>query len=136
MMLTKSHALYAAPNVSGSLKYSDIGEALLKKCSSCGQASQASSNHHHTRLSPSPQAATERVICAVATGFTTLHTVRAHLLGACDDRERVEVSLPDPRNSHSTAAPQDLIKKRHLPKMQKGRQEGEKREESHQGGMG
>lgn len=138
MMLTKSHALYAAPNVSGSLEHSDIGEALLEKCSSCGQASQASSDHHHTRLSPSPQAATERVIRAVATGFTTLHTVRAHLLGACDDRERVEVSLPDPRNSHSTAATprQDLIRKRHLPKMQKGRQEGAKREDSQAGRHG
>lgn len=125
MMLTKSHALYTAPDVSGSLKHSDIGEALLEKCSSCSQASQACTDHHHTRLSPSPKTTTERVIRTVATGFTTLHTVRTHLLGACDKREREEgVSPPDPRDSHScTPSPKNLIEKRHLPKTQKGRQE-------------
>lgn len=82
-MLTKFHALYTASDAAGSLKHSDIRKALLQKCFGRSQASQAGTNHHHTRLSPSPQATTERVIRAVATGFTTLHTVRAHLLGTC-----------------------------------------------------
>lgn len=86
MTLTKSHALHAAPDLAGSLKHSDIREALLQKRSSCSQAGQASADHHHTRLSPSPKATTERVIRTVATGFTTLHTVRTDLLGACDKR--------------------------------------------------
>ena len=79
--LTKFHTLYAAPDAAGRLKHSDICKALLQKCFGRSQASQASTDHHHTRLSPSPQATTERVIRTVATGFTTLHTVHARLLG-------------------------------------------------------
>lgn len=81
--LTEFHTLHAASDAAGSLKHSDICEALLQKRFGSSQASQASTNHHHTRLSPSPQATTERVIRTFATGFTTLHTVRTHLLGTC-----------------------------------------------------
>ena len=78
--LTEFHALHTASDAARSLKHSDIREALLQKRFGCSQASQAGTDHHHTRLSPSPKATTERVIRTVATGFTTLHTVRTRLL--------------------------------------------------------
>lgn len=81
--LTEFHALHTASDAAGSLEHSDIREALLQKRFGCSQASQAGANHHHARLSPSPQATTERVIRTVAPGFTTLHTVRTGLLGTC-----------------------------------------------------
>lgn len=52
--VSKFHTLHTASDVAGSLKHSDIREALLEKCFGCSQASQAGADHYHTRLSPSP----------------------------------------------------------------------------------
>lgn len=105
MALTEFHTLHTASNAARSLKHSDIREALLQKGFGCSQASQTGTDHYHARLSPSPQATTERVIRTVATGFTTLHTVRTRLLGTCREQEchshRLSLhSPPAPRGIH------------------------------------